>query len=93
MTEDTTGKFLGRLWQLQAEAGLRDADLARILGCDPSYVRHLKAGRRKRLGLPIALRATVRWPELRSILVAEFPLGTDNVRPSNDAEGQEGQGQ
>lgn len=86
MSTETTRQFLARLWELQADAGLRNADLARALGCSPSYLRHMKAGRKgDRIGLAIALAAVRRFPELnRFLMLADFPTGNDNVLPRNE---------
>lgn len=92
MTTETTREFLQRLWALQAEAGVTNAQLARILGCGASYVRHLKAGRRKVIGLRIALAAARRFPELGVFLLAEFPVENDNA-PLGNTEAEEGAGQ
>lgn len=86
MTEEITARFLDRLWQLQEQAGLTNAALARLLGCDASYIRHLKAGRRRRLGLNIALAATRRFPELLVFLLTEeLPVSNTDV-PRGNAE-------
>lgn len=86
MSEEITQQFLARLWELQAEAGVSNTELALILGCSPSYIRHMKAGRKgKRIGLHIALAAVRRFPELGSfLLLADLPVGNDNVSPEQD---------
>lgn len=86
MSSETTRQFLDRLWELQAEAGLKNSQLARVIGCSPSYLRHMKAGRKGgKIGLAIALAAVRRFPDLnRFLLLAEFPAGNDNVLPRND---------
>jgi hypothetical protein len=86
MSEENTARFLVRLWELQAEAGLNNSQLARAIGCDPSYVRHLKAGRKKVIGLRIALGAVNRFPELSLFLLADFPRGQHNVPRSTEGE-------
>lgn len=87
MTEETTRQFLARLWELQADAGLKNSELATILGCTPSYIRHMKAGRKgSRIGLNIALAAARRFPELRFFLSSDFPVGNTDVLPSNEGE-------
>lgn len=85
MSTETTRQFLARLWELQDEANLKNSELAVILGCSPSYLRHMKAGRRgKQIGLAIALAAVRRFPELNLFLLADFPVSKDNVPPSNE---------
>ena len=80
MSEETTQQFLARLWELQEQAGIKNSALARLLGCSPSYIRHMKAGRKgNRIGLHIALAAARHFPELRILLLAELPEVTDNV--------------
>ena len=81
MSEETTREFLARLWELQAEAGIRDVDLARRLGCHPSYIRHMKAGRKgKRIGLDIAVKAATLFPELRRFfLPSELPVSNTEI--------------
>lgn len=88
MSEEVTGAFLARLWELQAEAGLNSAELARRLGCHPSYIHHLKAGRRTRIGLDIALNAANLFPELRRFfLSSELPVSNTPLPPGNEDEG------
>ncbi len=80
MSEETTRKFLERLWMLQEQAGLTNTQLARLIGASPSYVAHLKAGHRgKRLGLRYALMAVEQFPELRVFLTADLPTITPDV--------------
>lgn len=89
MGSETTRQFLARLWELQAEADLKNVELAAILGCSPSHVSHMKAGRKgKQIGLAIALAAVRRFPELEVFLLAELPARNDNVPPGNEAEEQ-----
>lgn len=74
MTEETTRAFLRRLWELQAERGLRNADLARALGISASYVSRLKSRPRvMRLGYAIALAAVREFPELGIFLRSDLP--------------------
>ncbi len=93
MSKEVTLAFLKRLWELQAEAGMSNAEVARILGCSPSYIRHMKAGRKgKQIGLSIALNAAQRFPELRSFfLPSELPVGNTDVLAGNESteEGQQ----
>jgi plasmid maintenance system antidote protein VapI len=85
MSEEVTRAFLVRLWELQAEAGISNADLARRLGCHPSYIRHLKIGDRKRIGLDIALNAAKIFPELRHFfLSSELPVSNTDVPQGNE---------
>lgn len=86
MSEETTKEFLARLWELQAEAGISNADLARRLGIHPSYVRHMKAGRRgKQIGLDLAVRAATLFPELRRFfLPSELPVSNTVVPTGNE---------
>jgi transcriptional regulator with XRE-family HTH domain len=87
MTEEMTRRFLTRLWELQADAGLTNAELARRLGCSASYIHHIKTGRPgrgKSLGLNLVLAAVSLFPELNSFLVADLRTGNDNVPPRNE---------
>lgn len=93
MSEAETKEFLTRLWEIQAERGLKNSQLAAILGCSPSYIRHLKRGRPgrgKRLGLNIALAAAREFPDLSFLLVAEFPVSNYD-RDSGEPEAHEGE--
>lgn len=60
----TTPVFLQRLWALQERLGIRDRTLALQVGIHPSHLSHLRAGRRRRLGAPIAARMLRLYPEL-----------------------------
>jgi transcriptional regulator with XRE-family HTH domain len=63
--------FLERLWELQAEAGLSDSELARRLGVQQSYVSRLRSGDRgQRLTINIVGRAVRVFPRLSSFLPA-----------------------
>ena len=74
MTEETTRKFLDRLWAIQAERGITNSALARLLGISPSYVCRLKTRPRViRLGYEIALRAVAAFPGLAVFLSADLP--------------------
>lgn len=87
MPEDVTRQFLARLWELQAEAGLSNGQLARLLGCSPSYVSHLRAGRRGRqVGLTLTLAAIRRFPDLGVFLTSELPTGTVELPSVTDRE-------
>ncbi len=89
MSEETTQQFLQRLWELQAEAGLSNAALARVLGVSPSYIHHLRRGRPgrgRRIGLNVALAAASAFPELRIFLSTELPVGNTDVPTVNDQE-------
>lgn len=88
MPEDITRAFLVRLWELQAEAGLTNAELARRLRCHRTYIRHLKTGARKRIGLDLALNAASLFPDLRRFFLSpELPTGNNPVPQSNEDEG------
>jgi hypothetical protein len=79
MTEETTRRFLTRLWELQTERGIGNSDLARMLGISPSYVRHLKTRARVvRLGYNIALKAVQAFPELAPFLSADLPTSKED---------------
>lgn len=85
MSEEVTRAFLARLWELQAEAGMSNAELSRRLGCHPSYIRHLKIRDRRRIGLDIALNAASLFPELRRFfLPTELPVSNTAVPESNE---------
>lgn len=84
MSEEVTRQFLARLWVLQAERNLTDAQLAALLGCSKSYISHLRTWRRpRRLGLDIALAAARTFPELRSFLLSELPV-SNTAEPTVD---------
>lgn len=78
MDEQRERRFTDRLWQIQAERGLTDSDLGRLLGVHVSLINHMKADRR-RLGMKLAISAADHFPELRSLLFSNVPTGTDNV--------------
>ncbi len=85
MNEETTREFLQRLWQAQDDAGVSNAELARRLECDASYITHLRLGRRDypKLGAAFVLNAARHFPDLRSFLLpAELLVGNTSV-PTN----------
>lgn len=88
MDRETTRQFLTCLWGLQAEAGLTNAALSRAIGCDDSYIRHLKTDRAGRpIGLAFVMAAVRRFPSLRCFLLpTELPVSNTVVPDSNDAE-------
>jgi DNA-binding transcriptional regulator LsrR (DeoR family) len=88
MTEQTTREFLARLWQLQAEHGIGNAELARRLGISPSYVRRLQTRANiRRLGYAIALAAAREFPELALFLRVDLPTSQCIVPICKDEEG------
>jgi transcriptional regulator with XRE-family HTH domain len=85
MSEEVTRRFLARLWELQAEHGLKDAQLAAILGCTPSYLSHLRAWKRpRRLGLDFALAAARTFTDLRDVLLSELPVSNTALPPVDE---------
>lgn len=73
MDEPREQAFLTRLWEIQAEHGLNDTDLARRLGVHASLLTHMKAGRKGRqLSLRFALAAVECFPVLRSFLLPDL---------------------
>lgn len=86
MSEETTKQFLARLWSLQDADGLSNAELSRRIGCDASYIGHLRAGRKgKRVGLDFALGAARLYPELRGFfLPSELPVGNTVMLEGNE---------
>lgn len=87
MTEETTRQFLARLWQLQAERSVKDAELARRLGISPSYVRRLKTRTNvRRLGFHIALAAVREFPELALFLTTDLPTSKPILPTCKDNE-------
>ncbi len=82
MDEQTTRDFLQRLWKAQNDAVVSNAELARRLDCDASYITHLKQERKRhpRLGAAFVLNAARHFPELRSFLLpAELLVGNTMV--------------
>lgn len=90
MSEETTRAFLARLWEIQEQRGIRNAELARMLGISPSYVRRLKTrgDRVRRLGFSIALAAVREFPELAFFLTADLPTSQEETIISKPEEGQ-----
>jgi len=89
MTEETTRDFLARLWQLKLDAKMSNVELARHLGCSPSYISHLRRGRPgkgSQVGLEFALNAARLFPELRSFLLPSELLVSNNVVPDGNEE-------
>lgn len=84
MDEKTTRDFLRRLWVLQGKAALTNAALATRLGCDASYITHLRSGRRakRQLGLRFVLNAAREFTELRSFLLPAELLVSNNAVPA-----------
>lgn len=71
--------FLTRLWELQAEAGLTDAALARELGVNQSHIWRAKNDPTRTFGIKFALGACDRFPELRTLLFGNVPIGQSNM--------------
>jgi hypothetical protein len=85
MSEEVTKAFLLRLWELQSEARLSDKALADLIGCSPSYITHMRAGRKgKRIGLNIAMGAASVFPELRSFFLPPDVLMRNTVVPQGN---------
>lgn len=85
MEDADRARFLVRLWEVQAEAGLSGAALARLLNVDPSYIRLLKAGKRTRPSLEVIYTAARQFPELACFLLpADLPDGHTAVTTVND---------
>ena len=86
MSEKTTREFLQRLWEIQAERGISNSELSRMLGISPSYVRRLKTRENvKRLGWHIALAAVREFPELASFLGVDLPSSQPIMPTCKDA--------
>lgn len=85
MDEQTAARFLARLWQCQSVAQLSGRALAKALGCDPSYIRLLKLGKRRNPSLEFVMAASRRFPELTGFLLpAEFTVSNNVVPTIND---------
>ena len=86
MPEDVAALFLERLRELQREAGMTDAQVARALGYERSYLTRLKGGTRgRRLSLAFALKAAALFPELAVFLTPSIT----QVKPEYTSDTQE----
>lgn len=77
MSDPRERAFLGRLWELQADAGLTDSALAREMGVNHSHVWRAKHDPTRTFGMKFLLGACDRFPELRFYLFAESPILSD----------------
>lgn len=84
MNSERKRAFLERLWDLQTEAGLSDAALARELGVRQSAICRAKQAIDRTFGLDFAMRAGDRFPELRALLFTESPIGINCVPTRED---------
>ncbi len=67
--------FLAKLWEMQAEAGLSDAALARDMGVSHSHVSRAKHDPTRVFGVKFLLGACDRFPELAFFLSRDIPDG------------------
>ncbi len=65
---------LTRLWELQAEAGLSDADLARRMNVDQALISRTKRRRAKTFGMKFFLGAVEVFPELGFLLSSDLSI-------------------
>lgn len=77
-TEARTLAFLQRLWELQAEAGLTDAVLARRMGVDQALVCRAKRDKPRTVGSKFLLGAGSVFPELGLLLFPELSIMNDD---------------
>lgn len=75
MGSELSEVFLQHLWRLQAEAGISDAELARRMGHERSYISRLKSetDKTRNVSLSFAVRAVRLFPELRGVLDSFLP--------------------
>ena len=66
--------FLSRLWTLQADAGLSDAELARKMGVDQALVSRAKHPGTKSVGSKFLLGAGSVFPELGFLLFPDLSI-------------------
>lgn len=79
--------FLRRLWQLQTERGLTDAELARRLGVNQSTVCRLKQGERDAPSLRVTLAMVREFPELAPFLTPTDLRTSQPILPTCKDEG------
>lgn len=80
-TEARMQTFLARLWELQADAGLTDADLARQMGVDQALISRAKRDHPKTVGSKFLLRAGTVFPELGFLLFPDLSNITTDMSP------------
>ena len=79
--------FLQKLWQLQRDRGLNDAELARRIGVNQSTISRMKHKERKTPGLRVALAMIREFPELAPFLTPTNLPTSQPILPScKDAE-------
>lgn len=74
--------FLARLWELQAEAALNDAALARVVGVSSSNISRAKRRAHQTVSVKFMLAACDRFPELVFLLFPDLRIrnGSDQIR-------------
>lgn len=87
MSTTREATFLKRLSELQQDAGMTDADLARAMGVDQSLISRVKRSDPPTFGIKFALGACDRFPELRFLLFPDVPILTSDVPVLTDGEG------
>lgn len=78
--------FLARLAQLQADAGLNDAALARRIGVSQSTISRLMKGEREQPHLRTLLAAIREFPELAVFVSGDVRQGTSMLPERTDEE-------
>lgn len=84
MNQSREHAFLTKLWELQAEAGLSDAALAREMGVSHSHVSRAKHDPTRTFGVKFLLGACDRFPDLALFLFHNMPIGTGNMTVGTD---------
>lgn len=88
MSDTPEQAFLDRLWKLQDDAKLTDAQLAHEMGVNQSHIWRAKKDPSRTFGIKFA-RGAVRWrPELAFFLHPEMRIGHHDMPiSSKDGEG------
>lgn len=86
-TEARMQAFLTRLWELQAEAGLTDAELARKMGVDPALICRAKRDTTRTVGSKFLLGAGSVFTELGFVLFPDLSIITSDMSEIEDEEG------
>ena len=76
--------ILRRLWELQADAGLSDAALARRLGVAQSNISRAKRCLNQSVSVKFLLGACSAFPALAFVVFPELQINTDNVHDCTD---------
>lgn len=90
MRSELSEVFLQHLWRLQAAAGISDAELARRIGNERSYISRLKNDREqtRNISLSFAVRSARLFPELRAVLDSFFPAELSKLPDAPQEGGQ-----